>query len=75
MSRICRDTARYFSKSGWMNSASGQRRRAREAGMAEWTPNLRTSYDAAQTTLRSPGQPTITGFPRSSGRSRCSTDA
>ena len=48
---------------------------AREAGIAECTPNLRASYDAAQTTLRNPGHPTITGFPRSSGASRCSTDA
>ena len=48
---------------------------AREAGIAECTPNLRASYDAAQTTLRNPGQPTITGLPRNSGRSRCSTDA
>ena len=34
-----------------------------------------SARDAAQTTLRAPGQPTITGFPRSSGLSRCSTDA
>ena len=36
---------------------------------------LLATYDAAQTTLRIPGQPTMTGFPRSSGASRCSTDA
>ena len=44
-----------------MKTASGQRRLARVAGIAECTPNLRASYEAAQTTLRWPGHPTITG--------------
>src|SRR5438105_1826720 len=48
---------------------------ARDDGIAECTPNLRASYDAAQTTLRSPGQPTTTGLPLSAGSSRCSTEA
>jgi hypothetical protein len=51
------------------------RLRTEAAGIAECTPNFRASYDAAQTTLRSPGQPTITGCPFSEGSSRCSTDA
>ena len=44
-------------------------------GIAERTPNGRASYDAAMTTPRVDVPPTITGRPRSSGRSRCSTDA
>jgi hypothetical protein len=58
-----------------MKMPAGQSRIARDAGIAECTPNFLASYDAAQTTLRSPGQPTITGFPFSEGSSRCSTDA
>ena len=58
------------------NAPSGQSRAARPMGMAEWTPNRRASYEAADTTPRPDGSaPTITGRPRSSGRSRCSTDA
>jgi hypothetical protein len=58
-----------------MNTPSGQSRFARDEGIAECTPNFRASYDAAQTTLRRPGQPTMTGLPRSDRSSRCSTDA
>ncbi len=53
----------------------GQSRFAVAVGIAEWTPNLRASYDAAATTPRRSSPPTITGFPRSSGRSSTSTDA
>jgi hypothetical protein len=45
------------------------------AGMAERTPNALASYEAAQTTERLACQATITGLPRRSGLSRCSTDA
>jgi len=37
-----------------MNTAFGQRRSARTAGMAERTPNFLASYEAAQTTERVP---------------------
>ena len=37
--------------------------------------SLGKTYDAAQTTDRGPVQATTTGFPLSSGRSRCSTEA
>ena len=44
--------------------------------MAEWTPNLRASYEQAATTPRLSGRPpTITGRPRRPGLSRCSTEA
>src|SRR3954454_6900688 len=43
--------------------------------MAERTPYLRASYDAVLTTPRPPTPPTTTGFPRSEGLSRCSTEA
>ena len=42
------------------------------------TPKGRASYEAAETTPRSPGAPappTTTGRPRSSGRRSCSTEA
>ena len=47
----------------------------RAIGIAERTPKGRASYDAAQTTPRRDGPPTMTGLPRSDGSSRCSTDA
>jgi hypothetical protein len=53
----------------------GHSRSARLAGIAERTPNFRASYEAAQTTDRFPRHATITGLPRNSGLSRCSTDA
>ena len=54
--------------------ASGHRRSAVAEGMAEWTPYARASYDAVETTPRlSERPPTITGFPRHSGWSSCST--
>ena len=62
-------------KSGGTNTASGHKRSARTAGIAERTPNMRASYDAAHTTERAPRQATTTGRPRSDGSSRCSTDA
>jgi len=55
--------------------ASGHRRSARIAGMAERTPKALASYEAAQTTERLPRQVTMTGLPRSCGSSRCSTEA
>ena len=63
------------SKSGGMTTASGHRRRACEAGIADPTPNRRASYDAVVTTARGPEPATITGRPRSSGRRRSSTFA
>ena len=61
---------------GRRNTARGQSWAARPAGMAEWTPKARASYEQAATTPRPPGSPpTITGRPRSSGRSSCSTEA
>ena len=55
---------------------SGQSSAAVRSGIAERTPKVRASYDAAITTPRSPGEPpTMTGFPRYSGWSRCSTEA
>jgi hypothetical protein len=53
----------------------GHKRCAPIAGIAECTPNALASYEAAQTTERFARQATITGFPRKSGLSRCSTDA
>ena len=50
--------------------AAGQSRRARAIGIADRTPNLRTSYDAEQTTPRlSREPPTIRrdAFPAPSG--------
>jgi hypothetical protein len=48
----------------------------RPMGIAERTPKTRASYDAVDTTPRPVGSaPTITGSPRSSGRSRCSIAA
>ena len=43
--------------------------------IADRTPNVRASYDAAHTTLRAPAHPTMTGRPRNRGSSRCSTEA
>src|SRR4030088_3565365 len=45
------------------------------SGMAECTPNLRASYDAAETTPRSFGRPpTTTAFPFSAGSNSSSTE-
>ena len=72
----CTETARYFAMSTGRKAACGQSRAAREIGIAERTPKRRASYDAAETTPRPCGSaPTITGRPRNSGLSRCSTDA
>ena len=46
-----------------------------DIAIAERQPYRRASYDAAATTPRWPSCPTSTGRPRSSGWSRCSTDA
>ena len=73
--RICLLTRRYFAMSPRRKTAWGQSFRACTVGIAEWTPKTRASYDAAQTTPRVEVPPTITGRPRSSGWSRCSTDA
>ena len=76
MAMTCRETAAYLSMSTGTNAPSGHRRAARPIGIAECTPNRRASYEAAETTPRPRGSaPTMTGRPRSSGRSRCSTDA
>ncbi len=60
---------------GVTTMACGQRRIASAIGIADRTPKGRTSYDAAQTTPRFEGPPTMSGRPRSEGSSRCSTDA
>ena len=73
---IWREAATYLSMSTGRNTASGQSRAALEIGMAELTPKTRASYEHAETTPRPLGSaPTMTGRLRSSGRSRCSTDA
>src|SRR5580693_6891869 len=55
--------------------ACGHRRAAVRSGRAECTPNLRASYDAADTTPRSFGRPpTTTGLPLSEGSNNSSTD-
>src|SRR6266849_1851948 len=72
---VAPDFTRYRSKSGATKIASGHKRSARTVGMADRTPKLLASYEAAQTTDRLPRQATITGLPRSYGSSRCSTDA
>lgn len=72
----CSDAAPYASWSTGSTIASGTLRTARRNGMPEPTPNARASYDAVETTARSPGSPrlpTITGLPASSGRRRTST--
>ena len=55
----------------------GQSRHAVRSGIAECTPNVACLVARRATTPRWVGSPppTITGFPRSSGRSRCSTAA
>ena len=58
-----------------MTTACGHSRRAREAGIADPTPNLRASYEAVVTTARGPDPATMTGCPASSGRRRSSTVA
>ena len=73
---ISRETSRYRSIRTGRYTPCGQRRHASEMGMAEWMPNLRASYEQADTTPRCPGAaPTMTGLPRSDGSSRCSTEA
>src|ERR1700675_65309 len=55
--------------------ACGQSLAAVRSGMAECTPNLRASYDAADTTPRSSGRPpTTTAFPFSDGSASSSTE-
>ncbi len=61
---------------GVANMAWGQSFAAFEQGMAECMLNWRASYEHAATTPRLCGDPpTSTGFPLSSGKSSCSTDA
>src|SRR5438093_12903740 len=77
-SRISRkrfEYARYASKSGGTNTASGHRRWARGEGTAAWRPRARASYEADITTPRGEGLPTTTGLPVSEGSFRTSTDA
>jgi len=68
------ETSLYLPMRTGRNIPPGHSRFAWNTGMAEWTPNLRASYDAADTTPRF-APPTITGFPVNSGRSACSTEA
>ncbi len=42
-SKTCRDTERYFPKSGVTTTSFGQSRTARAIGIAERTPNARAS--------------------------------
>lgn len=65
----------YTSKRGPRYAACGQRDRASAVDIAERTPYLRASYDAVETTPRTPTPPTTTGLPRNDGLSRCSTAA
>jgi len=69
------ETARYLVKSGAIKIASGHRRSAHFAGMAERMPKALASYEAEHTTERLPRQATTTGLPRNFGSSRCSTEA
>src|SRR6266566_3134196 len=75
ISRARRETVRYRVKSGGTKTASGHKRSARTAGMAERTPKRLASYEAAHTTERLPRHATMTGLPRSCESSRCSTEA
>src|SRR5205814_8345574 len=61
-------TFEYFRPSTGTKTACGQSAAAVRSGMAERTPNLRASYEAALTTPRSlgPPPPTTTGLPRRS---------
>jgi len=43
IAKTCCDTARYLLKSGWTITSEGQRRTARDMGIAERTPNVRAS--------------------------------
>src|SRR5450432_1471869 len=55
--------------------ACGQSFSAVRSGMAECTPNLRASYDAAETTPRSPRcPPTTTALPFRDGSNSSSTE-
>jgi hypothetical protein len=54
-------------KSGGMKIASGHRRSARIAGIAEGTPKRLSSYETAQTTDRLPRHAITTGFPAQPG--------
>ena len=68
MPNTCCETARYLAKSVGTMTRSGQSRTARDIGMAERTPKVRASYEAAQTTARLSGRPpTATGRPRKLG--------
>ena len=63
----------YYRTFGNATNISAQ---AKQLGIAERTPNFRASYEHVDTTPRSCGpDPTMTGFPRHSGWSRCSTAA
>ena len=74
-----RETRAYLSMSGGRYMPCGQSFQACEMGSALRTPNVRASYEAVATTPRPRpplgSAPTMTGLPRSSGRSRCSTAA
>src|SRR5580704_9444329 len=55
--------------------ACGHNLAAVRSGIAEWTPNFRAAYDAADTTPRSfRCPPTTTGLPFSDGSNSSSTD-
>lgn len=69
------ETAWQGVKSGGTKAAPGPNRSACAPGMAERTPRALAPYKAAQTTERLACPATITGLPRRSGLSRCSTDA
>jgi len=75
MAKMASLASSYAVMRGGTTMALGARRMATAMGMAECTPNGLTSYEAASTTPRRGSPPTITGLPRSSGESRCSTDA
>jgi hypothetical protein len=74
MENICLEKRLYAEKFGAKKIPRGHNLLARVTGIAERTPNLRASYDAAETTPREDA-PTITGNPFSSGLSACSTEA
>ena len=75
MAKMASLASSYAVMRGETTMALGARLMATAMGMAECTPNGLTSYEAASTTPRRGSPPTITGLPRSSGESRCSTDA
>jgi hypothetical protein len=75
MRKKARLASAYTAIRGAITLPCGHSAIARPMGIALRTPNGRASYDAAHTTPRFDGQPTITGCPRSDGSSRCSTEA